>query len=281
MVKIKIQGAVEDGYEKVREVFSKHFEEGREDNAQCVAYVDGKRVVDLWGSATGNDSYDGDSLQTVFSSTKVLAATAIACLVDRGLLDYNEKVVTYWPEFGQNGKGELRLEDVLRHEAGIAWLHQTLDEEDLLTANIKKNSIGKVIEEEPLVFPPKKLDSIREYHGVTRGWILNEIFRRVEPQGRTIGEFLRQEVCDPLGADAIIGATDADLKRYQPLSVLGFGEVLVGSLIPNVISSKVEIGLSGIFRGMMAAWRATKREGGVKPPPALKGMGTVPIYKVL
>jgi hypothetical protein len=34
----------------------------------------------------------------------------------------------------------------------------------------------------------------REYHAVTRGLVINEIVRRVDPLGRTVGEFLRAEV---------------------------------------------------------------------------------------
>jgi CubicO group peptidase (beta-lactamase class C family) len=49
-----------------------------------------------------------------FSSSKTLTAICIACMVDKGLLDYNEKVSTYWPEFAQNGKENLKLCDVLR-----------------------------------------------------------------------------------------------------------------------------------------------------------------------
>ena len=94
----------------------------------------------------------------------------------------------------------------------MPWFHQTLKVADLVPENLKKNHVGKVIEEEGLVrwkrslpvfsestfinyffqmFPPESFNSTREYHAVTRGYILNEIFRRVEPSGRTMGEFLR------------------------------------------------------------------------------------------
>ena len=56
--------------------------------------------MDLWDSSS-DPGYDGDSLQTIWSSTKNLAALGVAMLVDRGLLD--------WPEFDdgrQQGKGE-------------------------------------------------------------------------------------------------------------------------------------------------------------------------------
>ena len=55
---------------------------------------------------------------------------------------------------------------------------------------LKKNSVGKIIEAQSLMFPPEDWGP-REYHEATRGYILNEVFRRVEPGGRTMGEFLR------------------------------------------------------------------------------------------
>ena len=72
----------------------------------CVVHGD-KVIIDLWGSVS-DPGYDGDSLQTIWSSTKNLAALGVAMLVDRGLLDYGDKVTKYWPEYdgGQKGKGE-------------------------------------------------------------------------------------------------------------------------------------------------------------------------------
>ena len=55
----------------------------------------------------------------------------------------------------------------------------------------------------------------REYHAVTRGWIVNELFRRVDPAGRTIGEFLREDISAPLGVDAYIGLKLQEVTRYR------------------------------------------------------------------
>ncbi len=76
---------------------------------------------------TGSDNYpdyDGDSLQTVFSSTKSLSAIAFATLVDRGLVRYDDLVGDHWPEFAAAGKEDIRICDVLRHEAGLVVLDQ-------------------------------------------------------------------------------------------------------------------------------------------------------------
>jgi CubicO group peptidase (beta-lactamase class C family) len=81
----------------------------------CV-YVKGEKVIDLWGSAglSRDPKYGPDTLQIVFSSTKSVTAICIAILVERGHLDYDEKVTKHWPKFGKNGKENLKLCDILR-----------------------------------------------------------------------------------------------------------------------------------------------------------------------
>ena len=68
-------------------------------DSQLCVYVGGERAVDLWGSRGSNRdaNYGADSLQNIFSSGKSVAAICMACLVDRGLLDFNERVSKYWP----------------------------------------------------------------------------------------------------------------------------------------------------------------------------------------
>ena len=126
------------------------------------------------------------NLKLVFSSGKSVVALVIAMLVDRALLDYDEKVSKYWPEFAQNGKGDIRLSDVLRHESGLSSLNYVHKDQDILKENIKMNSIGRIIEKCDQLFPKtiNGIDSKRAYHGITRGFILNEIVRRVDPKNR-------------------------------------------------------------------------------------------------
>lgn len=124
----------------------------------------------------------------------------MAKMVDLGLLDYDQPIANYWPEFAQNGKENILVRDLMRHESGLARLSKTVKHEDLFTENIKNNSIGKLIEEDYQEFPPNQPC---QYHAITKDWIANEIFRRVEPNGRTMGEYLQQEVIPILGDDGI------------------------------------------------------------------------------
>ena len=109
----------------VVERFFASFASGHELGAQLAAFERGKKVVDVWGRAHGHSNcaeYDGDTLQNIYSSTKVAAALCINMLVDRGLLRLSDTVASVWPEFAVNGKEAILVSDVLRHEAGLAIL---------------------------------------------------------------------------------------------------------------------------------------------------------------
>ena len=113
-----VQGNVAPGYEAVRKLYEEvnlkifdkpiwiltgcafqDFARGSDVDSQLCVYVKGERVVDLWGSHGPNKdaNYGPDSLQNIFSSGKSVASVCMARLVDKGLLDYNEKVSKYWP----------------------------------------------------------------------------------------------------------------------------------------------------------------------------------------
>ena len=64
--------------------------------------------------------------QNIFSSGKSLEAIAVATLFDKGLFNYEDTIAKYWPEFAQNGKENVKICDVLRHESGLAYFQGNL-----------------------------------------------------------------------------------------------------------------------------------------------------------
>src|SRR3954462_2567770 len=118
-----IGGSVAPGFEEVRREFERNFAERREVGAACAAYVGGEKVVDLWGGirdARDGSPWEEHTLVLVYSTSKGLSAMNLALLHSRGLIDYDERVTTYWPEFGQAGKEEGGVRQLLRHRAGLA-----------------------------------------------------------------------------------------------------------------------------------------------------------------
>ncbi|CAA0079369.1 Uncharacterised protein [Halioglobus japonicus] len=267
----RIEGTVAPGFESVKELYEHKMRTLAEKCTQLCIYYAGEKVVDLWGTVTDEPGFSPDSLINVFSSGKSLEAIAIASLVDRGLIDYNARITDYWPEFGGNGKGELTVAELMRHEAGLPAFNRSLDPADLLTENIKKNKVGELIESHVQTFR-KGAANRREYHAVTRGWIVNELFRRVDPAGRTIGEYLREDISQPLEADAIIGVKSEELPRVKKVAPLGFWFQLRESLKPRFMKRKIEQNifqiLAKIIRLIPGVRNATVR----KAPPPYRGM---------
>ena len=166
--RIQINGTAAPGFETVKQLYEHEMNTMAERNTQLCVYYRGEKVVDLWATAVDDSTFSADSLVNVFGSGKSLEALAIASLVSKGLLSYEDKITQHWPEFGANGKDELTVADLMRHEAGLASFDTSLDLEDLFTDSIKQNTVGRVIEGHSLRYNAGS-NSKREYHALTRG----------------------------------------------------------------------------------------------------------------
>lgn len=93
-----------------------------------VALLFGKDDKVLYKKAFGNFTYDQDSKKTSLNSifdlasvTKVVATTSAAMLLlDKHKLNLDDKVITYLPEFDNNGKNKITIRNLLVHNSGLA-----------------------------------------------------------------------------------------------------------------------------------------------------------------
>ena len=267
-----VHGTAAPGFESVKQLFEEQMGAMAEQQAQLCVYYRGEKVVDVWADMTGEGDFSADSIVNVFSSGKSLEAIAVAALVGKGLLDYDAKIADYWPEFGANGKEGLTVADLMRHEAGLANFNTSVDLEDLFAENIKQNAIGKLIEQHPPSYAGAGEGGKREYHALTRGWIVNELFRRVEPTGRTIGEFLREEISGPLEADVVIGVREQEREQLQPVKVLGLGYQLLQSLVPKFLGRRIVHNFFQIIRRLSAMMLPAIKNRKKRPPPPFVGI---------
>jgi CubicO group peptidase (beta-lactamase class C family) len=205
-----IGGSVAHGFESVRHVFERNLADGRELGAACAAYVGGEKVVDLWGGirdARSGARWDEDTLVLVYSTSKGLAAMTLAMLHSRGRLDYDERVATYWPEFAQNGKERVTVRQLLAHEAGLPVVDERLDPK--LIADFDR--LAEVIARQRPLWEP---GARHGYHGISIGWYMGELVRRVDPQHRTLGRFFAEEIARPLELEVYFGvARDLPKRR--------------------------------------------------------------------
>lgn len=178
---------------------------GREIGIQVAAYHRGRLVIDAWGGladpATARP-VDGDTLFNVYSVTKAVAATAIHMLVARGLLDYDAPVARYWPAYGAHGKEKTTVRHVLTHRACVPHMPAGVTPQRMCDWDWMTQAIADL---KPLAEPGSKT----LYLSMTFGWILGELIRRADPQHRSLGRFVREEIAQPLGIkDLWIGIPD-------------------------------------------------------------------------
>jgi CubicO group peptidase (beta-lactamase class C family) len=196
-----IQGTVQPKFEPVRALLEAQFANDQHIGAGVCVYHHGRPVADLWGGLANEDTkapWQRDTMAMSYSTTKGLVATCLHVLADRGLVDYQKPVAKYWPEFAQKGKDRITVYHVLTHQAGMAQLPEGMYGADLFDW---ERVIHGIEQEEPVWEPGTESG----YHAVTFGFLVGEIVRRVS--GKRIGQFLRDEICGPLGLrDMYIGA---------------------------------------------------------------------------
>lgn len=196
---MEIFGTCDDRFIPLRDAFAANFKNGLEVGASVAVTLDGKPVVDLWAgeAVQGGSLWQEDTIVNVYSTTKTMAATSILVAVDRGWLDLDAPVAQYWPEFAQNGKEAVLVRHVMSHSAGLSGFDPP----------IKKKSqlydwdaiVAGLASQKPWWTPGDGSG----YHAITQGFLQGEIIRRVT--GKSIGNFFREEIAEPLAADFHIG----------------------------------------------------------------------------
>ena len=196
---------------RVQTMLDRAVAEDRERAMQVTAYLDGIKVVDCWAGtmAPGGKPVDGDTLFPVYSTTKGIAATALHILVQRGLLDYDLPIATWWPEFAANGKGGLTLRHALGHIAGVPMMPP---------GDLEMVCDWDAVCRGVCALTPWQAPGTRwQYHPVTYGWLIGEPAHRVD--GRAFTTIVRDEVGKPLGVSSgmYIGVPEYDLHRIATI----------------------------------------------------------------
>ncbi|MEU2155639.1 serine hydrolase domain-containing protein [Streptomyces sp. NPDC019396] len=202
-----VQGTVADGFEPLREAFVRNFDQRGERGAALAVYRDGRKVVDLWGGTRdvdGTAPWAVDTAQVVRSATKGVAASVPLLLHQRGQLDLDAPVGTYWPEFKAAGKDRALVRHLLAHRAGVPVLDRPLTAAEAVDGT----SGALAVAAQAPVWEP---GTDHGYHAQTYSWLLSELVRRVT--GRTIGRWIAEEIARPLDLDFWVGLPSEEAHR--------------------------------------------------------------------
>ena len=264
----EVYGSCDPTFQSVRELLKQKLADGKEVGASICVNIDGQNVVDIWGGhadANQTKPWEKDTITGVWSSTKVVTCLAAHMLVDRGLLDMDEKVSTYWPEFAANGKENVKVSHLLSHSSGVPAWEGPISAAEMADV---RTSTERLAGQAPWYTP----GSQSAYQITNHGHLVGEIVRRVS--GKPLTQFIAEEIANPLGVDFQLGLSDEGLSRtadiipfppesmgeldIDPTSILA--RALMGSvMIPDIPNDsdfrKAENGAIGGFSNARALAR--------------------------
>jgi CubicO group peptidase (beta-lactamase class C family) len=261
---IEVGGFVEPGFEGVRDAFANNFVEHDERGAGYAFYVDGAKVVDIWGGTRTDTGapYDADTLQVVFSSTKGATAICAHLLAERGLLDVDAPVAEYWPEFGQAGKQDIPVKWLLTHQAGLPTLDAKLTRAEALAWD-------PVIHALEVQLPLWEPGVAHGYHALTYGYLVGEVVRRID--GRTLGTFFHDEIAEPYDLEFWIGLPEEYEPRVAPMIPIDSGGVSLVDMLGEEALIVRALSLNGAFEGDLGT-TANARDFRAAEVPAANGI---------
>ena len=237
----RVSGAVDPHFSWVVRALSAMFPARWFGGGALAVYLDGQPVVDVWSGwsdRAGRVPWSADTAPMVFSATKGMASTVIHRLADRGLIDYDTPIAHYWPEFAAQGKANLTVRQVMRHQAGLSGLRG-------VTADQVLDHLG--MEERLAAATPGRLFGKSAYHALTYGWLMSGLARAVTGKGmRTL---FREELAKPLGTDGIyLGRPPAGASVRVAQIIMP--QRLLGPPVVGLVTRAAAHHLSGGFRSI-------------------------------
>jgi CubicO group peptidase (beta-lactamase class C family) len=255
-----VRGTADKGFSPVRDAFALVMATQRGTGGGLAAWYDDRRVIDLWGGFVDADRrrlWGPDSLVQPYSVCKPFAAVCLLKLVDDGRVDLDARVQSYWPEF----RAQATVRHLLSHQAGVVAIDLPAPTETIY----RWGEVCRLLAgQEPAWIPGRAHGESALFYG----HLVGELVRRVD--GRSLGRFLRDEICGPLELDFAVGLDSSQQTRAVTLT--GLDEAFRSStlsgrpaLYARAISNPPGALDAAVVNG--AAWRAAEI-------PAVNGHGT-------
>ena len=202
-----IHGVCEERFEAVRSALARNLDSGEELGASLVLDIDGDVVIDIWGGFRDQARtvpWDEHTITNVWSSTKTVTSLAALMLADRGELDVDRRS----PSTGRSSRPTASRTSwsaiCMSHASGVSGLDQPAVVADLYDweqVHLPDGGPGSVVGTGYRVGLPR----------AQFGHLVGEVVRRIS--GKTLKQFVAEEIAGPLGADFQIGAAESDWGR--------------------------------------------------------------------
>jgi CubicO group peptidase (beta-lactamase class C family) len=203
MGNVPIHGFCDERFASVRAAFERNFELGVELGATFALAIEGELVIDLWSGfadVARTRPWQRDTLIGVSSSAKIATSLCGLMLLDRGLIDLDVPVASYWPEFAAASKSKIPVRQLFCHASGVAGLDPPCSWKDFADWD---RTVTRLAAQAPWW----ESGTVSGYHVSSFGFLLGELVRRTT--GLLPDRFLREEVTDKIAADFHFGLPES------------------------------------------------------------------------
>lgn len=200
----------EINFEKVDSIIEEAISDSAFPGGVLLVSKDGKILHE---KAYGNYTYDHNSqrmkLSTIFdlaSVSKVVGTTTAAMMLyDQGNMDLDDKVTKYLPRFGNNGKENITIRNLLLHNSGLAPFKKYYD---------LYSTADEVINDIMNLTPEQEPGSKYVYSDL--GMItLQKVMEKIS--GKSLDKYLDENLFKPMGMNSTMYNPPANLKdNYAP-----------------------------------------------------------------
>ncbi len=195
----EVGGTWDARFGAVGEALGSLVDQGLDVGASACVVVEGEVVADVWAGHLDVERtrpWQADTITNVWSTTKTMTALSALVLVDRGELDVDAPVASYWPEFAANGKEGVLVRHLMSHTGGLPVWDPPLTVDEVCDWEVATAALASQA-------PWWEPGTAAGYHALSQGQLVGEVVRRVS--GSSLGTFFAKEVAEPLGADFHIG----------------------------------------------------------------------------
>ena len=182
--------------ERIEPLFRENFSRFGELGAAVSIWQNGEPILDLHGGFRDRKQeqpWNDNTITLVWSATKGIGTACLLHALQENKIKIERRVSEFWPEFGQNGKTDITLAQLLSHSAGICALDQNAEVTDY-------PAVIRALEKQTPLWPP---GSAHGYHARTFGFLIDECTRRIG--GISISNYWRKIFAEPLSLDFWIG----------------------------------------------------------------------------
>ncbi|HEY3600600.1 MAG TPA: serine hydrolase domain-containing protein, partial [Chthoniobacterales bacterium] len=169
--------------------FDENFSDRGELGAALSIWHRGESVLELAGGyrdARREMPWTNDTLVLLWSATKGLGSACLLHLLQEREISLERRVAEFWPEFGEAGKEQITLAQLLSHQAGLCALDEVVEVTDYA-------AVVRALEKQKPLWPP---GTAHGYHARTFGFLVQELLRRIG--SRSVAEYWRASFAEPL-----------------------------------------------------------------------------------